>query len=36
VLVVFESHDAENVAEAVASGHDAASVIASLSLTPTS
>ncbi len=34
-LVVFGSHDAEKLAEAIASGHDAASVIASYSLTPT-
>jgi hypothetical protein len=34
VLLVFESHDAEKLAEAIATGHDAASVVASLSLSP--
>jgi hypothetical protein len=34
VLLVFGSHDAEKLAEAVATGHDAASVVASLSPTP--
>ena len=34
VLLVFESHDAEKLAEAIATGHEAASVISSLSPTP--
>jgi hypothetical protein len=34
VLVVFESHDAEQLAEAIAGGHEAAPVIASLSPSP--